>query len=332
MGFLICEIWNMMAKQIKVEPSEVRLLIHTKISGKNPECITTADTRRRRTKSQKILSREMLQDWIEKAVGNCHVRLGDVVLLQIRGIPMGMNASPFLSDLYLFAYEIDFMQQFLPNNGMQGTSETWYFFKRHFEHSVRYQDDRWASSSKYIARALSFQGWWGIEDENVVNSFSDRHPFRGIYPTQYLELKIEQEDDKKVQHQDLYIVRQDESGVRTRWLIKLYDRKSDPALAQMLEYIVYFNQPDTFLADSCIYGVVYSQMRRIAKRCTIQVDFEDGVTLMIRRMRDLGYNQKKLKTQIKKFFRQFPALFGQRSGLHMELRICRVVDGRDWSI
>ena len=142
---------------------------------------------------------------------------------------------------------------------------------------------------------------------------------------------MEQEDDTKVQHQDLYIIREDASGSRTRWYIKLYDRKSDPALAQMQEYIVFYNQPDTFLADSCIYGVVYSQMRRMAKRCSVQVDFEDGVALMIRRMRKLNYNEKKIKAQVKKFFRQFPSLFGQKSGLHMEKRMCRVAAGNDWS-
>ena len=321
---LLEQIWKMMAQVLGERPVDVRLVVPRHKSDKNPEWITSR-TIRRGTSSQRILTREMLYDWVKKCVENCHVRLGNVVLRQVTGIPMGANMSPFLSNLYLFTYELDFMEQFLP--GIHGTEQTWDFFTRHFKHTVRYQDDRWTSSSKYIARALSRRGWWGTDDASIVLSCSNRHPYRGIYPTQYLELTIEQEDELQVQHQDLYIVKanNERAGSENRWIIRLYDRKSDPKLEKMRQYIVYYNQAETFLADTCLYGVVYSESRRMAMRCSVQVDFEAGVARMLDRMLLLKYNKKKLAGQVTRFFSKFPAVYGRRSGKHIEARMKAII-------
>ena len=320
MDILLCKIWEMMAELLGAEPEDVRLAVPKNRSKKGAEWINVTSSTRRDTKNQRILTKEMLVEWIKKAVDNSHVRLGNVVLRQVLGIPMGANMSPFLSNLYLFTYEIDFMEQFLP--GINGTETTWQFFVRHFKHTVRYQDDRWTSSSKYIARAISRHRWWGTHDECMVLSISTRHPYRGIYPTKYLELTVEQEDEFQIQHQDLFIVK---SQTEETWTIKLYDRKADPKLKKLRQYIVYYNHAEAFLADSCLYGVVYSQARRIAKRCSIQVDFEDGVACMLRRMLKLNYNKKKLATQITKFLVKFPALYGKRSSKHIEDRMKAVI-------
>ena len=49
----------------------------------------------------------------EFIVVNAYFMLGDQLFLQTLGIPMGANPSPAFADLYLMAYEIQFMLQFL---------------------------------------------------------------------------------------------------------------------------------------------------------------------------------------------------------------------------
>ena len=40
---------------------------------------------------------------------NIYIRFGSKLYRQITGIPMGTNCAPFVSDLFLFCYERDFM-------------------------------------------------------------------------------------------------------------------------------------------------------------------------------------------------------------------------------
>ena len=60
-----------------------------------------------------VITADRLKRWIRLAVENGYVRMGTAIFLQIIGIPMGMHASPYLSNLYLFMYELDFMMQFI---------------------------------------------------------------------------------------------------------------------------------------------------------------------------------------------------------------------------
>ena len=67
--------------------------------------------------------------------------LGDAVLKQTKGIPMGVNHAPFLAELYLFSYELEFMEQFLTAGPQQNTHIN--LFLNYFSATCRYQDDTW---------------------------------------------------------------------------------------------------------------------------------------------------------------------------------------------
>ena len=72
----------------------------------------------------------------EFIVVNAYFMLGDQLFLQTLGIPMGANPSPAFADIYLKAYEIQFMLQFLPVGGGYIS-----LFLKWFSFIQRFQDD-----------------------------------------------------------------------------------------------------------------------------------------------------------------------------------------------
>jgi len=73
-----------------------------------------------------------------------YCKVGEELKKQSMGIPMGMNASPFLSNLYLFMYELTFMKQFMVNKNSRK------FLRDNFMCCVRFQDDSgsWLENTK----------------------------------------------------------------------------------------------------------------------------------------------------------------------------------------
>lgn len=98
------------------------------------------------------------------------------------------------------------------------------------------------------------------------------HRYVGIYP-RCLNITMEQSSKDSVTHQDLRIRRYIDNPTGTagggptyRYRTETYDKKDDTQYDRIRDHIVYYCHPDTMLPDSCIYGVVYSQAQRYAKR------------------------------------------------------------------
>jgi len=92
--------------------------------------------------SRRIITLEMLQKWLELAIKHSYVRVGnDGVLKQEVGIPQGMNASPWISNLYLYMYELRFMRQF-----MEGTDADKAFFLENFKYFAKANSKKTISS------------------------------------------------------------------------------------------------------------------------------------------------------------------------------------------
>ena len=53
---------------------------------------------------------------LEFLIDNKFVIFGGRVFQQTVGIPMGTNCAPLLADLFLYSYEVDFMQGLLKKN------------------------------------------------------------------------------------------------------------------------------------------------------------------------------------------------------------------------
>ena len=49
-------------------------------------------------------------------VDNIYVVFGDQVFQQSVGIPMGTNCAPLLTDVFLYSYDVEFVQKLLQDN------------------------------------------------------------------------------------------------------------------------------------------------------------------------------------------------------------------------
>ena len=92
------------------------------------------------TDFKKFVTKSKLKKWISKAVKNSFVVLGNGILQQTRGVPMGMNPAPYLSELYLFMYELEFMEQLITRD-----DEHRELFRKYFSAVCRYQDDKFSA-------------------------------------------------------------------------------------------------------------------------------------------------------------------------------------------
>jgi hypothetical protein len=114
---------------------------------------------------------------------------GGRIFQQTLGIPMGTNCDPLLADLFLYSYEVDFIQELLKKNEKK--------LVRFFTFKSRYIDD-----------VLSL---------NTLGDFVDR-----IYPI-VLEIKDTIDTARCVSYIDLYL--QIDSECRLR--MTLYDKRGD---------------------------------------------------------------------------------------------------------
>lgn len=241
---------------------------------------------------------------------------------------MGMNAASFMSNLFLFMYELEFMQQFLERH-VTGPAEVddnadyerdyiWdNIFVKYFKYIKRYQDDRWCGNSKLLERSLYDNLWWSPASEEMKIDQTESHRYHGIYPN-CLNITVEQSNLETVTHQDLRVIKfvidpeGTEGGNPTyKYITALYDKKTDPQYDRIRPYIVHFCDPHTMLADTAIYGVVYSQTRRFAARCSLLEDFRQAVTGMISKMTDMGYMKSKIDGQFSKFANKYRCKYGR---------------------
>ena len=110
-------------------------------------------------------------DWL---IDNTFVTIGTSVFKQVIGIPMGTDCAPYLANLFLFAYEFEFLNDTLK---LKDFSTLYKFNKCH----------------RYIDDLLT------VNNDGVFNDFKGR-----IYPPE-LQLTCEDKSDKEVNYLDLHL-------------------------------------------------------------------------------------------------------------------------------
>ena len=124
-------------------------------------------------------------------IDNIYVKFGDMTFRQEVGIPMGTNCVPLFADLFLFAYESEFLTTLV-------RSRRTHIAKR-FNLSFRYIDDLISFNNAKINEYLHL-----------------------IYPPE-LEIKETTERPTSVSYLDLCIEIQSDGNLCT----KLYDKQDD---------------------------------------------------------------------------------------------------------
>ena len=306
---LFVEIWDMQLEKLNKDVSgtrsgqmrgrdSLRMVVHSK-SSQHQTCIMGMEEIEKKgwknCASRRIITLEMLQKWLELAIKHSYVRVGnDGVLKQEVGIPQGMNASPWISNLYLYMYELRFMRQF-----MEGTDADKAFFLENFKYCFRFQDDRWSGGNEVEKDAM-------YEEE----AFGPGGKWHGLYPKRFLEITVEGMSAEETIHQDVRIQRKEWEDGTFHFTVGVYDRKyDDENLDKVRKYMVLYQRPTTMLTDQCIYGVVYSEMCRFSRRCSRLGDFMAASRRMVEKMIDMGYEADKINAKIKKVVTRVPRLY-----------------------
>ena len=124
-------------------------------------------------------------------IDNIFVIFGRLVFQQTVGIPMGTNCAPLLADLFLYSYEVDFIQGFLKKKEKK--------LARSFNFTFR-----------YIYDVLSL-------NNSRFGDFVDR-----IYPIE-LEIMDTTYTNRYASYLDLHLEIDSEGRLRTN----LYDKRDD---------------------------------------------------------------------------------------------------------
>jgi len=94
------------------------------------------------TATKKVVTVARFNKWVKYLVKNLYVEVGDELMKQKVGIPMGVSCAPYLANLMLFMYEYDFIKSFIaqhdPLNNPSSRSTLW-----KLSCCTRYIDDLW---------------------------------------------------------------------------------------------------------------------------------------------------------------------------------------------
>ena len=143
------------------------------------------------SKSRQKYSETEICELLDFLIDNIYVKFGDKLFRQITGIPMGTNCAPLLADLFLFAYESEFLTTLVRSKKVH--------IAKKFNLSFRYIDD-----------LISF-------NNSKINEY-----LHLIYPAE-LVIKETTETLASVSYLDLYIEIQNDGKLSS----KLYDKRDD---------------------------------------------------------------------------------------------------------
>lgn len=214
-----------------------------------------------------------LIQWMNQLVDNCFLLFGtDIIWRQVVGLPMGEACSGMLANLFLYSYELEFMEKLMARR-MYATAQK-------FLYTVRYIDDvgtynnREFKSRRYIEEAK----------DNI-----------GIYPKQFLTLK----EERKPAHSpggrllDLFIHTDDNSCTYVcNAITESQDNrpKRDPK----------YPTNDTLLADRSKYGIVLGEGTRFRRLCTQWSVYTELCGDMMYAMYRHGYDMCKVRRMLRR--------------------------------
>ena len=209
--------------------------------------------------------RENLKAALEYLLFNSYVRFGPCVFRQIKGIPMGGNASPLIADLFLANLEFKYMDKLVSSK----SSDNLRLAKR------------LSNNSRYI-------------DDIAVCNMNDINDFvvcsNDIYPNS-IPLTAGCIENNKDTFLDLDICI-DEG----RFVTKIYHKVDDFDFD-----VVSFPFPTSNMSDHITYNSFYSQLGRFASVCSRFYDFAKRSSNLLECLLHRGFYKSRLKRSFIKF-------------------------------
>ena len=142
----------------------------------------------RKSTGARIYKNNDIKSALKYSIENAYFQVGNTVLRQKIGIPIGSDPAPFFANLFLYVYESKFIQHLLKSNPVRAYK---------FRHVFRFIDD-----------LISFN-----DDAEFVKSFHE------IYPPE-MEVKKENEEDTAASYLELGMAIKDKKVTS-----KLYDKR-----------------------------------------------------------------------------------------------------------
>ena len=142
---------------------------------------------KKKSKSSISFSKNSLKQAVKHLIENCYFTVGDVVMSQVIGIPMGIDPAPFWANLFLYQYEHRYIENLIKEDKVKA---------RYFHSTKRFIDDLCA-----------------LNDGNLFERM-----YRDIYPEE-LELKMEHSGNHAT------FLNLDITIVNRQFVYKLYDKR-----------------------------------------------------------------------------------------------------------
>ena len=163
-------------------------------------------------------------------------------MTQTIGIPMGASCSPFLANLMLFMYELEYFSKAIPSAARKKDAEVKakrIQLMRELSMCTRYIDDIWNPL---------------VEPKRFQNICAQ------IYP-EWLPVGKPESTGEKVNYLDMTIWHDG-----TQWQSKLYDKKEELVIKGLK--INKFPHIQSKITTRCKYGCITSQLHRYSQVCT----------------------------------------------------------------
>ena len=209
--------------------------------------------------------RDKLKTALDYLLFNSFVRFGPHVFKQIKGIPMGGNASPLIADLFLANLEFKYMDKLVSSKSPENLR-----MAKKLSNNSRYIDDI------------------GVCNMNNNNEFMICS--KDIYP-ESIPLTTGCIENDKDTFLDLDITLEE-----NRFITKIYNKVDDFDFE-----VVSFPFPTSNMSDHITYNSFYSQLVRFSSVCSKFNDFDIRSRNLLESLLNRGFSKYRLKNSFSKF-------------------------------
>jgi hypothetical protein len=212
----------------------------------------------------KFTKKELL-DAIAWLVGNTFLVNGGVCRRQIRGIPMGTNCGPSLSNLYLYSYESTYIDKLIENNQLDIAKE--------FHMTFRLIDDLLSADNKWFLEAIS-------------RSFERG----GIYPS---ALAL---NDTSISCTEVRFLGMSIRDIGCKLCFDVFDKRREFPFT-----VCRYPHKSSLIPAYIAYGVFTGLLHRYYRICTQFEHFCWNAALLSRTLIAQGWSSSRLRTIFRKF-------------------------------
>ena len=212
---------------------------------------------------------DKLLDALKFVLYHTYVQFDGHIFKQIKGVPMGGNASPFIADLYLSWHEFCFMEAL-----KKSKLDADYALAKLLSTNSRYIDD--------IA-ILNFLNFGTIAERIYHPSLVLEKSNSGIHYDTFLDLNIRVQFNK--------------------FIIGIYHKIDDFDFE-----VINYPFPDSNIHTQVGYNAFYSQLVRFYRLCNNVTDFNVRVYMIYKKLSSRGYKDNILYRYFLKFCNRYPVL------------------------